>query len=254
STASRCLRWRPSWSPAVSSRCPTPSLHGCRARCRICSPSTFKAAPTTSRPIRSPISTLAWRKNDKDFFKRNFGGKIVLIGTVLDVEDRKITSKRFATAPEGARAERCALQIPVASQTFARDSIAGVYIHATAVNNLVRDDGLIEFGRIGAAIASFALAATAAFVLGSVSAAAATVGLGVTWIAGATVALRYALALPLIEPLLASLAALGATIGYRFMIADKGKRLLRQSFALYRAGGDRKNALLQQAAGAGRRD
>src|SRR5262249_60953679 len=30
-------------------------------------------------------------------------------------------------------------------------------------------------------------------------------------------------------------AALGATIGYRFTIADKGKRLLRQSFALYLA-------------------
>jgi adenylate cyclase len=177
-------------------------------------------------------------KDDKDFFKRNFGGKIVLIGTVLDVEDRKITSKRFATAPEGARAERCALPIPVASQTFARDSIAGVYIHATAVNNLVRNDGLIEFGRIGAAVASFALAAlaaTAALAFGPVAAAAATVGLGVTWIAGATVALRYALALPLIEPLLASLAALGTTIAYRFMIADKGKRLLRQSFALYLA-------------------
>jgi adenylate cyclase/guanylate cyclase len=177
-------------------------------------------------------------KDDKDFFKRNFGGKIVLIGTVLDVEDRRITSKRFATAPEGARAERCALPIPVASQTFARDSIAGVYIHATAVNNLVRNDGLIEFGRIGAAVSSFALAvlaATAALAFGPVAAAAATVGLGVTWIAGATVALRYALALPLIEPLLASLAALGATMGYRFVIADKGKRLLRQSFALYLA-------------------
>jgi adenylate cyclase len=42
-------------------------------------------------------------KDDKDFFRRHFGGKIVLIGTVLDVEDRKITSKRFATAPEGGR-------------------------------------------------------------------------------------------------------------------------------------------------------
>jgi adenylate cyclase len=55
-------------------------------------------------------------KDDKDFFKRNFGGKIVLIGTLLDVEDRKITSKRFATAPEGARGERCALPIPAAGK------------------------------------------------------------------------------------------------------------------------------------------
>jgi class 3 adenylate cyclase/CHASE2 domain-containing sensor protein len=177
-------------------------------------------------------------KDDKDFFKRHFGGKIVLIGTVLDVEDRKITSKRFATAPEGARAERCALPIPVASQKFARDSIAGVYIHATAVNNLLRNDGLIEFGRIGAAISSFAfatLAAMAALAFGPVSAASATIGLAIIWIAAATVALQHALALALIEPLIAGVAALVATIGYRFVIADSSKRLLRQSFALYLA-------------------
>ena len=161
-----------------------------------------------------------------------------MIGTVLDVEDRKITSKRFATAHEGARAERCALPMPVVSQKFARDSIAGVYIHATAVNNLLRNDGLIEFGRIGAAISSFvlaALAAMAALAVGPVSAALATLGLAIIWIAAATAALRHALALPLIEPLLAGLAALGAAIGYRFVIADRGKRLLRQSFALYLA-------------------
>jgi adenylate cyclase/guanylate cyclase len=177
-------------------------------------------------------------KDDKDFFKRNFGGKIVLIGTLLDVEDRKITSKRFATAPEGARAERCALPLPVTGERFARDSIAGVYIHATAVNNLLRNDGLIEFGRIGAALASFALAAlaaAAALVLGPLSAAAATIALAIAWVAGATIAFRHALALPLIDPLLAGVTALGATIGYRFVIADKGKRLLRQSFALYLA-------------------
>jgi adenylate cyclase len=177
-------------------------------------------------------------KGDKNFFKRNFEGKIVLIGTLLDVEDRKITSKRFATAPEGARAERCALPLPVAGQKFARDSIAGVYIHASAVNNLLRNDGLVEFGRVGAALASFVLAllaTIAAIGFGPISAAGATIGLAIMWVAGATVAFRHALVLPLIDPLIAAIAALGATIGYRFVIADKGKRLLRQSFALYLA-------------------
>jgi CHASE2 domain-containing sensor protein len=156
-------------------------------------------------------------KDDKEFFKRQFSGKVVLIGTLLDVEDRKITSKRFATAPEGARAERCVLPIPVASQKFARDSIGGVYIHATAVNNLLRNEGLTEFGRGGAAVAAFALAAlaaAAALALGPILAACATAALGTIWIAGATLAFRHALTLPLIEPILASLAALGATIGY----------------------------------------
>jgi adenylate cyclase/guanylate cyclase len=177
-------------------------------------------------------------QGNKDFFKRQFGGKIVLIGTVLDVEDRKITSKRFATAPEGARAERCALPGPIVGEKFTRDSVAGVYIHATAVNNLVRNDGVIGPGRTGIAIASFALAALsalAALAFGPISAAFATLALAIVWIAGATVAFRHALALPLVEPLTAGVVALGATIGYRFVIADRGKRLLRQSFALYLA-------------------
>jgi class 3 adenylate cyclase/CHASE2 domain-containing sensor protein len=177
-------------------------------------------------------------KPDKDFFKRNFSGKIVLIGAMLDVEDRRVTSKRFATAPEGAHAERCALAAPVASQKFARDSIPGVYIHATAVNNLVRNEGLAEFGRIGAAISAFALAmlaALATLTLGPLPAALATVGLSTAWIAAATLAFRHALVLPLIEPLMSGLAAFGVALGYRFVIADRGKRLLRQSFALYLA-------------------
>jgi len=177
-------------------------------------------------------------KGDKDFFHRHFDGKVVLIGTVLDVEDRKVTSKRYATAPEGASAVRCVLPSPAAGQKFTRDSIAGVYIHATAVNNLLRGDALTEVGRSGTGIISFALAAltaTAALALGPAAAALAAFGIAVAWTAGATVAFRDALALPLVQPLLAGLAALSTTIGYRFVVADRNKRLLRQNFAFYLA-------------------
>ena len=163
-------------------------------------------------------------KGDKEYFRRHFEGKVVLIGTLLDVEDRKITSKRFATAPEGARAERCALTAPAGAQTSARELISGVYVQATAVNNLLRGDALTEFGRIGTGIASFALAAlavAAALVLGPAVAVLAFLGIAVTWIAAATVAFRDALALPLVEPLATALAALGATIGYRLVVADR---------------------------------
>ncbi|MFL6974091.1 MAG: SpoIIE family protein phosphatase [Xanthobacteraceae bacterium] len=163
-------------------------------------------------------------KDDKDFFRRHFDGKVVLIGTVLDVEDRKITSKRFATAPEGARAERCALPPPPVGQTFTRTSISGVYIHATAVNNLLRGDALIEFDRIATGIASFALAglaAAAAVALGPTGAALTFLGIAAVWSAGATVAFRDALAVPLVEPLLSALAALGTMISYRLVVADR---------------------------------
>ena len=174
-------------------------------------------------------------KDDKDFFRHHFAGKVVLIGTVLDVEDRKITSKRFATAPEGAPMERCALPPPAVGQTFSRDSISGVYVHATAVNNLLRGDNLVEFDRIGTGIASFTLAglaAAAALALGPAGAMLTFLAIVAVWSAGATVALRDALALPLFEPLLSALAALGATIGYRLVAAD---RSLAQQLAQRRA-------------------
>ena len=177
-------------------------------------------------------------KGDKDFFHRHFDGKVVLFGTVLDVEDRKITSKRFATAPEAPAAIRCVLPAPAGGLRFTREAIAGVYVHATAVDNLLRGDAITEVGRAGTVVISFALAAlaaAAALVLSPIAAALAYLGIVVTWTAGATVAFSDALTLPLVQPLSAGLAALGATIGYRFIIADRDKRLLRQSFAYYLA-------------------
>jgi serine phosphatase RsbU (regulator of sigma subunit)/CHASE2 domain-containing sensor protein len=163
-------------------------------------------------------------KSDKDFFHRHFDGKVVVFGTVLDVEDRKITSTRLTAAREGARGEQCALTVPAARQTFIRDSISGVYVQATAVNNLLRGDVLTEFGRIGSGIASLllaALAVAAALALGPTAAALSFVGMAAVWTAGATVAFRYAVVVPLVEPLLTALASLATTIGYRLVLTDR---------------------------------
>ena len=48
-------------------------------------------------------------RDDKEFFRRQFDGKIVIFGTLLDAEDRKLTSKRFATGVDQANAPRCVL-------------------------------------------------------------------------------------------------------------------------------------------------
>jgi len=163
-------------------------------------------------------------KHDNDFFHRYFDGKVVVFGTVLDIEDRKITSARFAAAREGAPGARCALTAQAAQQTFIRDSISGVYVQATAVDNLIRGDVLTEFGRTGTGIASLllaALAVTAALVLGPTAAALSFLGIAAVWTAGATVAFRYALVVPLVEPLLTAVAALAITIGYRLVVTDR---------------------------------
>ncbi len=176
-----------------------------------------------------------------DYFRAHFAGKVVLLGVVLDVEDRLLTSKRFATGAEGmASGPRCALP-PMEGLFHAdlvRDTIPGVYVHATAVNNLLRGDALRELDRLAywAIGAAFSLAAAAAAVLlaPNLAGAALIIG-GLLWTGTATAAFYHGLVLPLLDPLLSAALAVAILFGYRFTIADHDKRLLRNSFALYLA-------------------
>src|SRR5262249_12288364 len=69
------------------------------------------------------------------------------------------------------------------------------------------------------ALAAFAVAAALAF--GPTAAVLAFLGVAAVWITGATIAFQGAVAVPLVEPLLTALAALGAMIGYRLVVADR---------------------------------
>ena len=177
-------------------------------------------------------------KNDKDYFKRWFDGKVVIFGTVLDIEDRRMTSKRFATGIEGARAPRCASREYACYRRLAdqhdRRRLCpchrGQQFDRAQRGGRTRTAGtLVDRGldRSFAAAAAWIFRPLIAFFAWT-----AMIALGV---AGATFAFNYALALPVVEPILASLAALAATIGFRFVIADKDRRLLQKSFALYLA-------------------
>jgi adenylate cyclase len=177
--------------------------------------------------------------NNTDFFRREFAGKVVIFGALLDSQDRKITSKRFATGLDGSRAPRCALSPPPpAPGQFKRSSIAGVYIHATAVHNLLARDAIVELGQSSTTIIAILFAAAAAFAarkLAPSSAALAYGGMVVIWTCCATVAFTRSIALPLSEPFIAGLVAMAVIVAYRLVVADKGQRLLRKSFALYLA-------------------
>jgi adenylate cyclase/guanylate cyclase len=177
-------------------------------------------------------------KNDKEYFKRWFAGKVVIFGSVLDIEDRRQTSKRFATGIEGARTPRCAAESTPVTAGYRISTIAGVYIHATAVNNLIQRNAVVEPGPLPRFLISVlfaSIAAIAAWRFRPLSAALAWAAVIAVSIAGATIAFNQALALPVAEPFLASLFALAATIGFRFVVADKDRRLLQKSFALYLA-------------------
>ncbi len=177
-------------------------------------------------------------KGDRDFFRRTFDGKVVLLGSVLNFEDRKLTSMRLAGGYDGTPAARCVLPAPASAAPRARSDIAGVFVHATAVRNLIERDVVTELGfpmRAILTIVFAAVIAVAACMLAPSGALIAWFALTAAYTAMAVGAFVQALALPLTEPALASLAALAMMIGYRFVLADRDERFLRRSFAFYLA-------------------
>jgi adenylate cyclase len=176
-----------------------------------------------------------------EFFAKHFKDKIVFVGTVLDVEDRKLTSRRYMTGSEGAAfGPRCALpaRTDVVREDVVRDAIPGVYIHASFANNLVRGGGLRELGRLGEGAAAGVLVAATAFAALSLPAslaAAAFLGLGILWTGASVGALQMALVWPFLTSLIVAAIVGAGIVGYRFAVSDKDKRLLRKSFSLYLA-------------------
>jgi len=178
-------------------------------------------------------------RNDQEFFRRHFADRVVIFGTLLDELDRKQTSKRFATGLEQSAAPRCApAATPSAAARFGKSSIAGVYIHATAVSNLLARDALVELGRQPRTVLAIGFALLIAFAARSFApATAASVYLAMVglWTLCATIAFECLFVLPLSEPFIAGLVALAMMIAYRLVVTDRGQRLLRRSFALYLA-------------------
>ena len=174
-----------------------------------------------------------------DFFERAFKGKIVLIGSLLDVEDRKLTSKRFVTGAEVARTRtRCVLPVmeDLYDERVIRDTIPGVYIFATAVNNLLRGDALEEPSKPTrfALLLMIAIAAGAAGLrLRPATAAMVTAGAVAAWILGTTMVFRTGTVLPLFDTVIVAVASLMVLAGYRFGVTDREKRAVRRAFSYY---------------------
>jgi adenylate cyclase len=174
-----------------------------------------------------------------DYLREHFAGKVVLIGVVLDVEDRRITSKRFITGPEGAGSQpRCATEPLAALQgpPVVRDSVPGVFVHATAINNLLRHDPLRDLSPAAdsAITGGFAVAAAGISAVAPLGPAGAALALGMlAYIALATLVFHGGLVLPLLAPVVAVALAFVLILVYRIAIADKDKRRLRQMFARY---------------------
>lgn len=178
-------------------------------------------------------------RGGKEFFRKHFFGRAVFLGAVLDVEDRKLTSRRFINTPDGAqRPDRCvhSSMEGLYRTDIIRDSIPGVYLHATGVNMLVRNELIGELSKprrvVTAIILSF-VTAIAAFAFAPVSAALSVFTGAIIWVAMATISFRYGFSSPVLHPIVAAFLSLGGIASYRFVVADKDKRYLKRAFSLY---------------------
>lgn len=175
---------------------------------------------------------------DRDYLREAFAGRVVLVGAVLDVEDRKVTSKRLVTAREGMnRPASCRLP-PARPSLHVRDSIPGVYVQATAVRNLIERRVLAEPSHAQRAGMTGAVAATAALVAAFTAplvAAAAVMALAVMTAVAATLAFAGGTVLPLLDIIVAAGAATMIVAGLRAAASEAERRRVRGMFGLYLA-------------------
>lgn len=174
-----------------------------------------------------------------DYFQKHFAGRVVLIGTTLDVEDRRLTSERFATSPEGLNApERCAVPMMpgLLRADFRRDTIPGVFIHAAAIANLLRGDAWVPVSwptRVVLLLVIAAATSLAAMGLRLSIASGVAVALLTAWTAGSIAAFLQTLVLPVLGGAAAMIVAFGASLAYRFAVTDRNRRRMAKAFALY---------------------
>ena len=173
-----------------------------------------------------------------DYFAGHFKGRTVVIGAVVDVEDRRLTSRRFVPTVDGRNdAERCIL--PVKTDLRAdrqRSLIPGVYLHAVAIDNLKAARSLSEVSLPARLLCLLALALAAAFAVLRPRlwhAAAAVAALIAAWIAITTAAFASLIVLPLVAGTGVILASAPLTLAYRIGLVDRGRRRLRKAFSLY---------------------
>ncbi len=176
---------------------------------------------------------------DPDFFARAFRDRVVIFGATLDVEDRAVPAKRFAKGSEpDHRPLRCALPFNSArfGQIVERRSMPGIFIHAAAVNTLMRQEPLELLGRRQsfALLAAGGFALALAFFLVSPLAGFALV-LSALGLHGGVATLLFAegLVMPLLPAAAGMLLSYTVIYAYRVVVEDRQKRQIKKAFGHY---------------------
>ena len=174
--------------------------------------------------------------------KAAFANKIVLLGAAIDVEDRKVTSGRAFVEggkPQALSCAATALEDPAAQRQSipsSRNTIPGVFIHAQAVNDLLRGE-IARFWPIGLGMLAFATMATAGSVfsifLRAQTASLLLAGTLLLWIAGTVASASLDWFAPLLGAATAAVAAFLIGLGLRTFVIDRERRRMALALSRY---------------------
>lgn len=170
------------------------------------------------------------------YFRSAFDGKVVLFGLVLDIEDRKLASNRFITQPDGAEVPRRCTESALLPLPEARSTTPGIYLHATAVNNLLEGRLLNQPKlsiRIALPLITTLIAAFSVLFLTPLFASISLTAMTLCWSLLATQFFVNGYVMPIIDPLMAASLSAISTLVFRFLVIDKDKRFLRTAFSSY---------------------
>lgn len=171
-----------------------------------------------------------------DYLRKNFAGRIVIVGQILDTEDIKLTSARFASVPLNYGPQPCASDGDHSPITR-RDVMPGTVLIAAGVDNLIRNAPLRPSKPFSAAVSIWFLTTIATFAaIRRASPRSVTLIIGGTalaWTLAAAIAFDFGRVIPLVSGWAALVIALGLIFIWRILSGDRARLGLARAFALY---------------------
>lgn len=177
-----------------------------------------------------------------EYLSRAFKDKIVLIGEVLDIEDRFRSSKRYALTEGDTSRDPARCLVPADPERFrplaSRSSMPGVLIHAAAINTITKQAWLNRLPLPAEAALFFAWFLGLGLCFFQMKpATGAAIGLGAITVLFGVAAYSFSegLVLPIISQAIGAVVLFASLYAYRFVIEDGDRRRIHHAFSHYLA-------------------
>jgi adenylate cyclase len=170
-----------------------------------------------------------------DYFSSHFANKIVMIGSVLDVEDQVLSSARFISPSSDRQpVDRCVANGTSHAETGSgRPTMPGVYLHAAMVQNLLNGEVIRALSPVAHAVLTL-LAVGALMTAGVVLQPIASVLLlglaNVAMTTGAILAFSSNLLVFILIPVTGSIIGYASGLALHILIVERRRRRIRDAF------------------------